>query len=420
MKHTLHKIGVYAVTFAFWLAAALLVGAVCGVLGGLFAMAVEWATHARGEHAFLPWLMPVAGLVIAGLYRLLKLPLSIGTDEIITTVRTQERVPLAMAPAIFISTVLTHLTGGSAGREGAALQLGGSIGAGIGYALPLEKADRAAEDDAIRIFQLCGMAALFSALFGTPLAATIFVVEIVDVGRINGRALLPCLISAVVAKLVAVATGAPMEDFALLTSGLLSAAQALPLLQTALLGVACAMVAILFCHVMHSASKHFRQLIPNDFLRVLTGAAAVIGLSLIIGTQDYRGGGMHVIHAALLGESVHPAAFLLKIAFTALSLGMGYKGGEIVPSFFIGACLGSTLAGLIGFPPALGAAVGIIGLFCGVTNAPLASMVLAVELFGAEYALFFGVAAVVSYALSGHISLYHAQVLLEPKLGHKD
>ena len=418
MKHQMKKIGVYAITFAFWLTASLAVGAVCGLLGGLFAMAVEWATHARGEHAFLPWLMPVAGLAIAGLYRLLRLPLSIGTDEIISTVRTQERVPLAMAPAIFLSTVLTHLTGGSAGREGAALQLGGSIGAGMARILPLEKAGEKAENDAVRIFQLCGMAALFSALFGTPLAATVFVVEIIEVGRINGRALLPCLISAITAKLVALAIGAPAELFPLAAS--LATAEPRPLLKTALLGVACAIVAILFCTVMHRSSKLFRKWIPNDFLRVVAGAAAVIVLALLLGTQDYRGGGMHVIHAALMGESVHPAAFLLKIAFTALSLGAGFKGGEIVPSFFIGACLGSTLAALIGFPPALGAAVGIIGLFCGVTNAPLASMLLAVELFGAEYALFFGVAAAVSYALSGHVSLYHAQVLTEPKLGHRD
>ena len=139
MKHTLHKIGVYAVTFAFWLAASAAVGAICGLLGGLFAMAVEWATHARGEYAFLPWLMPLAGLAIAGLYRLLRLPLSIGTDEIISTVRTQEKVPLAMAPAIFLSTVLTHLTGGSAGREGAALQLGGSTASLLARTLRLSE-----------------------------------------------------------------------------------------------------------------------------------------------------------------------------------------------------------------------------------------------------------------------------------------
>ncbi|MBQ3485820.1 MAG: chloride channel protein [Clostridia bacterium] len=417
LKKDLMKVAAYARAFAVWLAASATVGVVCGLVGGLFAMAVEWATHLRGESTLLPWLMPVAGLAIAGLYRLLRLPLSIGTDEIITTVRTQERVPLAMAPAIFISTVLTHLTGGSAGREGAALQLGGSIGAGIGRALPLERAGKRAEADAIRIFQLCGMAALFSALFGTPLAATVFVVEIVEVGKINERALLPCLVSALTAKLVAVGIGAPAEVFPL-ASGL-AQADPIPLLQTAALGVLCALVAILFCRVMHGASKSFKRLIPNDYLRIVSGAAAVILLSLLLGTQDYRGGGMHVIHAALEGHAV-PAAFLLKIVFTALSLGTGYKGGEIVPSFFVGATLGCTAAGLLGFPPALGAAVGIIGLFCGVTNAPLASIMLAAELFGTEYLLFFGVAAAVSYALSGHVSLYHAQIILEPKMGHRE
>ncbi len=406
----------YARSFIVWALAAAAVGAICGVVGGLFAMAVEWATHIRGEVSLLPWLMPVAGLVIAGLYRLLKLPLSIGTDEIITTVRTQEKVPFAMAPAIFLSTVLTHLTGGSAGREGAALQLGGSIGAALGRALPLEKKGEQAENDALRIFQLCGMAALFSALFGTPLAATIFVVEIIEVGKINERALLPCIVAALTAKFVALAIGAPVELFSLAAG--LAEASALPLLQTVVLGVICALVAILFCCTMHSASKLFKRLIPNDFLRIVSGAAAVILLAQLLGTQEYRGGGMDVIHRALLGEAV-PAAFLLKIVFTALSLGTGYKGGEIVPSFFIGATLGCTVAGLIGFPPALGAAVGIIGLFCGVTNAPLASMVLAVELFGAEYLPFFGVVAAVSYALSGHVSLYHSQIIVAPKMGHR-
>lgn len=413
----LKEVFYYGRAFVFWLAASAMVGVICGLLGGLFAMAVEWATHLRGEVAVLPWLMPLAGLAIAGLYRLLKLPLSIGTDEIISTVRTQERVPLAMAPAIFISTVLTHLTGGSAGREGAALQLGGSIGAGLARALPLEKAGEKAENDAVRIFQLCGMAALFSALFGTPLAATIFVVEIIEVGRINERALLPCMISALTAKFVAQAIGAPAELFPLAPG--LAVAGGATLMQTAVLGIGCAVVATIFCMVMHTASRQFRRLIPNDFLRIICGAAAVIVLSLLVGTQDYRGGGMHVIHAALEGNAL-PWAFLLKIVFTALSLGTGYKGGEIVPSFFIGATLGCTLAGLIGFPPALGAAVGIIGMFCGVTNAPLASMMLAAELFGAEYLLFFGVAAGVSYALSGHVSLYHAQIIVEPKMGHRD
>ncbi|MBQ8202579.1 MAG: chloride channel protein [Clostridia bacterium] len=405
------KIAFYYIrSFVGWVLTSAVVGMICGLVGALFAYAVEWATHARETYAFLPWLMPVAGLAIAGLYRLLKLPLSIGTDEIITTVRTQDRVPLAMAPAIFLATVLTHLTGGSAGREGAALQLGGSIGVAL-------SAKVAPMTDNRRIFQLCGMAALFSALFGTPIAATIFVVEIIEVGRINERALLPCMVSALTAKFAAMAVGAPVEAFPLGAG--LAAATSGSVAQAAGLGIACAVVALVFCHVMHGASKLFKRAIPNDFLRIAAGAAAVLLLSLLLGTNDYRGSGMHVILKALEGEAV-PAAFLLKIVFTALSLGVGFKGGEIVPSFFIGATMGCTAAGLLGLAPGLGAALGIIGVFCGVTNAPLASMMLAVELFGAEYLLLFGVTVGVSYALSGHVSLYHTQTFAEPKMGHRD
>ncbi len=410
MKFKLKEIFYYARAFAGWALMAAAVGAVCGVVGGGFAIVVEQATHLRQHTPWLPWLMPVAGLAIAGLYALLKLPLTIGTDEIIKTVRTQEGVSIKMAPAIFLSTALTHLTGGSAGREGAALQLGGSIGVAMSRIIkPL--------GDNRRIFQLCGMAALFSALFGTPLAATIFVIEIIDIGRINHRALLPCLISALTAKLVAIAIGAPAEAFPL-ASGL-AEATGLTLLQAAGVGLCCGVVAVLFCHAMHLSGKYLRKLVPNDYLRIALGGALVTALALLLGTADYQGSGMHVILNALQGNAA-PEAFLLKILFTALTLGVGFKGGEIVPSFFVGATLGCVVAPLMGLDPALGAGLGIIAMFCGVTNGALASMVLSVELFGAEYLPLFGIACAVSYALSGHISLYHSQIFEEPKMGHRE
>ena len=406
MKETFY----YARAFAVWVLFSVAVGAVCGLVGGAFAITVEEVTHLRQHTPWLPWLMPVAGLAIAGLYRLLKLPLSIGTDEIIKTVQTQEDVSIRMAPAIFLSTALTHLTGGSAGREGAALQLGGSIGVAMSrMAKPM--------GDNHRIFQLCGMAALFSALFGTPLAATIFVIEIIEIGRINDRALLPCLISALTAKLVAMGIGAPAEAFPL-ADGLANVTW-LTLLQSAGVGLCCGVVAILFCYVMHGAGRYLRKTIPNDFLRIALGGAAVALLAAGLGTADYQGSGMHVILNALQGNA-EPWAFALKILFTALTLGAGFKGGEIVPSFFVGATLGCVVAPLIGFDPALGAGIGIIAMFCGVTNGAIASMVLSVELFGAEYLPLFGIAVAVSYALSGQVSLYHAQKFAEPKMGHRD
>ena len=410
MMNKVKEVLYYARAFVVWTLMAAAVGAVCGVVGGAFAIVVEEATHLRQHTPWLPWLMPVAGLVIAGLYKLLKLPLTIGTDEIIKTVRTQEGVSIKMAPAIFISTALTHLTGGSAGREGAALQLGGSIGVAMSRLMkPL--------GDNRRVFQLCGMAALFSALFGTPLAATIFVVEIIEIGRINHRALLPCLISALTAKLVAAAIGAPAEAFPL--AGGLADTTWLTLLQSAGVGLCCGVMAVIFCQVMHLSGRYLRKAVPNDFLRIALGGAAVALLALLLGTADYQGSGMHVILEALKGHAA-PEAFLLKILFTALTLGVGFKGGEIVPSFFIGATLGCVVAPLLGLDPALGAGLGIIAMFCGVTNGALASMVLSVELFGAEYLPLFGIACAVSYALSGHISLYHTQEFLEPKMGHRD
>ena len=406
MKETFY----YSRAFVVWVAFSVAVGAVCGLVGGAFALTVEEVTHLRQHVSWLPWLMPVAGLLIAGLYKLLKLPLSIGTDEIIKTVQTQDDVSIKMAPAIFLSTALTHLTGGSAGREGAALQLGGSIG------VAMSRITRLRNDDH-RIFQLCGMAALFSALFGTPIAATIFVIEIIEIGKINDRALLPCLISALTAKLVAVAIGAPAEAFPL--AGALAEVSWLTLLQAAGVGLACGVVAILFCYAMHGAGRYLRKAIPNDFLRVAFGGATVALLAAGFGTTDYQGSGMHVILNALQGQAA-PEAFVMKILFTALTLGVGYKGGEIVPSFFVGATLGCTVAPLIGLDPALGAGIGIIAMFCGVTNGALASMALSVELFGAEYLPLFGIAVAVSYAMSGHVSLYHTQKFIEPKMGHRD
>lgn len=400
----------YLASFGYWLLAGVVVGCICGAVGGAFAIAVEKVTALRIEKPYLLYFLPLGGLAIAGLYRLMKLPLSLGTDEIIKTVRTQGRVPLLMAPAIFLSTVITHLCGGSAGREGAALQLGGSMGAKVGDLLK-------AKEDGRRIFELCGMAALFSALFGTPLTATIFVLEIIEVGKFNDRALLPCLISTLTAKLLSAQIGAPAEVFPL-ASGLANL-QVLPLLQSAGIGMLCAVVAILFCSAMHFANKHFRRLLPNDYLRIFIGGALVVSLSMLLRTRDYNGGGMQVILAAL-GGTAAPEAFLLKLVFTALTLGMGFKGGEIVPSFFVGATLGCTAAGLIGLSPALGAGLGLIGVFCGVTNAPLASIMLSIELFGVEYLPFFGIVCAVSFMLSGHFSLYHAQLFVQPKLGHID
>lgn len=410
LKRQFHSSVLYLWAFLRWMLTGVLIGALLGVIGAFFAICVEKATHIRTHHDFLIWLLPAGGLLIALMYRLMKLPLSIGTDEIIKTVRTQGHVPFLMAPAIFVSTTLTHLLGGSAGREGAALQLGGSIGAWVGDLTH-------PKSDSRRIFELCGMAALFSALFGTPVTAAVFVLEIIEVGRINSRAFLPCFTSSVTASVVAGLVGAPVEPWNL-ASGLQSVG-VLSYMEAALLGIACAVMAIVFCTAMHMGGKYAKKLIKNDYLRIFAGGALIVALSFLFNTRDYNGGGMHVIFDALNGNAV-PWAFLLKILFTMITLSCGFKGGEIVPSFFIGATMGCTVAGLIGMSPALGAALGLIGMFSGITNAPIAAIIMSVELFGAEYLPLFGISAAVAFMLSGHFSLYHAQLFTEPQLGHEE
>lgn len=400
----------YALAFIYWSVAAVLIGLVCGAVGALFAIAVHYATHFREMQPWLIYLLPVGGLVIALMYRLFRLPLSVGTDAIIKSVRTQEKVPILMAPAIFISTFITHLLGGSAGREGAALQLGGSIAAKIG---DLAHPHRPHDDDR-RIYELCGMAALFSALFGTPITAAIFVVEVIEVGEFNYRAFLPCMISSLTAALIAPLIGAPEELFPLAAG--LGDASALNIVRAGGMGILCALVSMLFCYVMHSSGSLFRKTVKNDYLRIVLGGIAVIGLTLAVGTHDYNGGGAHTIVNALAGNA-RPEAFAMKILFTAVTLSSGFKGGEIVPSFFIGSTFGCAVASILGLEPALGAGLGLVSVFSGVTNAPIASILLSIELFGAEYLPLMAVSIGISYMLSGHISLYHQQHFAHPKLG---
>ena len=412
LKQMLIRVWHYIGRFLAWLVVAGLIGSLCGLVGGGFAMAVEWVTHFRGENSWLVYLLPVGGLLIVGLYRLMKLPLSIGTDRIIETVRSQERVPILMAPAIFASTVLTHLLGGSAGREGAALQLGGSIGSAVGCIGCREN-----RSDVRRICELCGMAALFSALFGTPMTAAVFVLEIIEVGRFNTRGLMPCMAAAVTASVVAKLIGAPAEAFPLAAG--LAPVNGVTALQTAGLGVVFAVMAMVFCTVMHTGGKWMRRWLPNEWIRIAVGGLAVIGLTLLVGCRDYNGGGAHTIVEALAGHA-KPEAFALKLLFTAVTLSAGYKGGEIVPSFFVGSTLGCVAAPLLGLPAALGAGLGLVGVFCGVTNAPLASLLLSVELFGGEYLPLFGIVAAVSFMLSGHFSLYHSQLFAQQGLGEDE
>ena len=382
-----------------WLLLAGLTGIACGGVGAAFTWCVAQATALRTGHPWLLFCMPAAGLVIVFSYRIAGMENDSGTNQIISSVRGDARPPVRLAPLIFFGSVLTHLTGGSAGREGAALQIGGSISAGIGRLL------RLGERSVNTIIQ-CGMAGLFSALFGTPITATVFSLEVINIGQFRYSALFPCLVSALVANGIPRYLGMPAEAYHLRGVPELGPAS---LLQCGALAILAALVSIAFCVLMHEAGHLYKKYIPNQYLRAVAGAVMVILLTLIEGSGDYNGAGGGIIELAVEGEVHVPWAFLLKMLFTALTLGAGFRGGEIVPTLFIGSTFGCAVGPLLGLDPAFGAAVAMIALFCGVVNCPLASIFLAIELFGGGGLLFFALACSLSFLLSGRYSLYSSQ-----------
>ena len=392
-------------TLLRWLLVSGLTGVACGLVGAAFYYVVSFVTAARQAHGWLLFCLPLAGLFIVWSYRVLGMENDSGTNQIIASVRSGEKPPLRLALLIFVSTALTHLTGGSAGREGAALQIGGSVAASIGRLLRLGERN-------MNLIVMCGMSAVFTALFGTPLSATVFSLEVVSVGIVHYSALFPCLLASLVTTGVTRLLGVHPEGYVLMGGPALDWQF---MLRTGLLAVACALLSMAFCVLMHKTNHFYKKYLPNQYLRVLAGAAILIVLTLLVGGRDYNGAGGNIIEEALAGHAV-PYAFLLKMLFTAITLGAGFRGGEIVPTFFVGATFGCAAAPLLGLDPAFGGAIGMIALFCGVTNCPLASIFLSIELFGSSHVLFFALACALSYLLSGKFSLYSAQKLVYSKL----
>ena len=395
----------YIRTFIRFVVVAGITGIVGGVVGGAFCKVVEIATETRTQHEWLIYLLPVAGLLIIFLYRKMNLKTDPGTNRIISTVRSDGEIPISMAPLIFIGTAVTHLFGGSAGREGAALQLGGSIGFSMGKVFRLDNKN-------MPLSIMCGMSAVFAALFGTPLTAVFFAMEVISVGVIYYSALVPCLVSSYIAVFISSLFGNSPEKFAValipnISFGSVAAVMAL--------GALCAVLSICFCAVMKYSGVYAHKFIKNDYIRIFSGGCFVIVLTLLIGTRDFNGAGMNVIENAINGNAEW-YAFIMKIIFTAVTIGFGFKGGEIVPTFFIGATFGCIIGPLFGLPASFSASVGIVALFVGVVNSPIASLVLSIELFGSQGMLFYAAAIFVSYMLSGYYGLYSQQKIIYSKL----
>ncbi len=404
-KFDIKKTGEYVLNFFKWILLASVTGVIGGLVGSAFHLSIEFVTKIRSDNPWVLLCLPLGGVVIAVLYKVSKMDKNGGTDFVISSVREKEKVPFLMAPMIFISTVITHLCGGSAGREGAALQLGGAIGSQVGSIFKLGEKD-------MHLIIMCGMSGVFSSLFGTPLTATVFAMEVISVGVVYYSSLVPSLTSSLVAFGVSRAFKIEPVAFKMSQVAQLNAKN---IFLSVVLAAVCAVVSIAFCLSLHLSHKYIPKLIKNPLLRAFAGGAVIVALTFLVGNSDYNGAGMNIIENAINGQAL-PYAFILKMLFTVITISCGYKGGEIVPTFFIGATLGCTVGGLIGLPAGFSAALGLIAMFCACVNCPIASLILSVEMFGSQGIAFFAIVCAVSYVLSGYFSLYSTQKIMYSKV----
>ena len=375
-------------------------GVIGGLIGAAFHYTLHFVTEVRGENPWFIWLLPVGGLVSIFIYRALRMTGNRGTNEIIDAILDQKAVSILVAPAIFLASSVTHLFGGSAGREGAALQLGGSVASGISRGLKLKEKSRT-------VLIMSGMSAVFAGLFGTPLTAALFCMEFESVGIIFSPALLPCYLAALTASLVSASLGVHAETFILDTAMGITGFTAWRLVVLAIL---IGFLGILMCNVFHGAEHLAAKKVPNPLIRIALGGAAVTALTLLVGDQRYNGAGMDMALGAVAG-SADWYDFLMKMLFTAVTLAAGFKGGEIVPTFCIGATFGCLVGGLLGLDPGICGALGLVGLFCGATNSPITSVILSIEMFGSANLYLFALVCVVVFVISGNWSLYSSQVI---------
>ena len=405
----IHHPEYYIKTFLKWGLLGLMMGVIGGLLGAGFHHALHFVTHIRGEHTWLIFLLPVGGLLTVALYRVLKMQGNRGTNEIIDATLDGHPVSLMVAPSIFLATAMTHLFGGSAGREGAALQLGGSTASMLAKLFKLRAEER-------KIMVMAGMSAVFAGLFGTPLTATLFCMEFESVGTLFTPALLPCYLAAFTASRVSGLLGVHAETFLLETAYGITLGNCWKFLVLAVL-VSC--LGIAMCALFHKAEHLAAHYLPNAFIRIAVGGAVITVLTLLVGDHRFNGAGMDMALKAVGGDADW-YSFLLKLLFTAVTLSAGFKGGEIVPTFCIGATFGCVLGGLLGLNPGIAAALGLVGLFCCATNSPFASIVLSIEMFGSANLYLFALICVICFVLSGHSGLYASQIIQFSKAGNLD
>jgi H+/Cl- antiporter ClcA len=391
-----------------WTGLGALVGAASGLASAIFLASLEVATDFRTRHEYVVYALPLAGLLLGLVYERWGKPIQGGNNLVIDTIHgDRPQIPLRMAPMVLVGTVLTHVFGGSAGREGTAVQMGASLADAIAHRFRVGKETR-------RQLLAAGIAGGFGSVFGTPLAGAVFGLEVVAVGRTEYAAIVPALIAAVVGDLVTRRLGIAHTVYPTLAHVDVTASVVGKL---ALMGVAMAGATIAFVELTHRLKRVLEQRIVRLPLRMFVGGAAVVILWRLVGSSDYLGLGVPVIVRAFTDPSLPWFAFALKLVFTAVTLACGFVGGEVTPLFFVGATLGSVLARVLGLPIELGAGVGIAAVFGAASNAPISLSIMAVELLGGNAFPHVLIVTLVAYLLSGHRGIYPSQLLHRKKYG---
>jgi H+/Cl- antiporter ClcA len=422
LKHRIGEHAELAVYASKWLAYAAAVALPVGTACALFLWALERATRLRFDHPALLYALPLGGAVVGLAYHRWGRSVEGGNNLIIDSIHEPGAgVPARLAPLILVGTVLTHLFGGSAGREGTAVQMGGGVASGVGRRLRLEPRDA-------KVIVTAGVAAGFGAVFGTPLAGAVFAMEVLSVGSMRYEALVPCLAASILADWTCRAWG--IRHVAYAVAALSEADRGwgglgvLLLVKAVAAGALFGAVSLLFSEMTHGAGAAFKRVIAVPTLRPALGGALVVGLTFLVGTRDYLGLGVwspdagatsivSCFHAG--GASLW--AWWWKTVFTALTLGSGFKGGEVTPLFYIGASLGNALSRLLDAPPDLFAALGFAAVFAGASNTPLACTIMGIELFGAGPAVYLAAACFAAYLFSGHSGIYLSQKISILKTG---
>lgn len=387
-----------------------LIGGVTGVLAGtasaVFLISLEWATHFRLENPSLLFLLPIAGFGVGWIYHRFAGDAAQGNNLVIEEVHSnQSRIPLRMAPLVLLGTVITHLFGGSAGREGTAIQMGASLADNLRRVLRLQTVDR-------RLIIMAGISGGFASVFGTPVAGFVFGMEVQSVGRIRYEGVIPCLAAAYVGDLTTRAWGVAHSHYPALANIEIDPVLLLKIIAA---GIAFGLTSILFVELIHQIKHLQSHFVKYPPLRPVMGGITIIALTLLLGTPDYLGLSLPLIQQSVGGEGVVTFAFLLKLIFTAITLGSGYFGGEVTPLFVIGSTLGFTLGRLLGVDPAFMASIGFVAVFAGASNTPLACALMGIELFGGSSPLYLILGCFIAYLASGHRGIYITQRVGTPK-----